>query len=156
MQPVRPNLRPIFPHSRVASCEQIWRPKRVKKKNNGVPGKMSESGKGRGREKLGGASNLEARNIGRVIILPVVPVRAARAAFHSQPRIQHAMWRSPRSRARFNRACVRRALASLSTTAMLFLSAWRYKSCRQTTHTDGVFPRSARRGFGEQHFSVKL
>ena len=31
------------------------------------------------------------------------------------------MWSSPRSGARFNRACVRRALASLSTTAMLFL-----------------------------------
>ena len=31
------------------------------------------------------------------------------------------MWNSPRSRARFNRACVRRVLASLSTTAMLFL-----------------------------------
>ena len=31
------------------------------------------------------------------------------------------MWSSPRSRARFNRACVRRALASLSTTAMMFL-----------------------------------
>ena len=31
------------------------------------------------------------------------------------------MWSSPRSRARFNRACVRRALASLSTTALIFL-----------------------------------
>ena len=31
------------------------------------------------------------------------------------------MWSSPLSTARFNRACVRRALASLSTTAMLFL-----------------------------------
>ena len=48
-------------------------------------------------------------------------VRAARAAFHSHPGSQHAMWSSPRSRARFNRACVRRALASLSTTATLFL-----------------------------------
>ena len=46
---------------------------------------------------------------------------AHRAAFHSHPRSQNAMWSSPRSRARFNRACVRRALASLSTTAMLFL-----------------------------------
>ena len=45
----------------------------------------------------------------------------SRAAFHSHPWSQHAIWSSPRSRARFNRACVRRALASLSTTAMLFL-----------------------------------
>ena len=36
-------------------------------------------------------------------------------------RNQHAMWSSPRSGARFNRACVRRALASLSTTALIFL-----------------------------------
>ena len=31
------------------------------------------------------------------------------------------MWSVPRSRARFNRVCPRRALASLSSTAMLFL-----------------------------------
>ena len=48
-------------------------------------------------------------------------VRAVRAAFHSHPWSRHAMWTSPRSRARFNRACVRRALASLSMAAMLFL-----------------------------------
>ena len=48
-------------------------------------------------------------------------VRAARADFHSHARSQHSMWSSPRSRARFNRACVRRALASLSTTAMTFV-----------------------------------
>ena len=48
-------------------------------------------------------------------------MRAARAAFHSHTRSQHAMWSSPCSRARFNRACVRRALASLSTTVVLFL-----------------------------------
>ena len=48
-------------------------------------------------------------------------VRAARAAFHSHPWSQHAMWSSPRSRARVHRACVRRTLASLSTTAMIFL-----------------------------------
>ena len=34
--------------------------------------------------------------------------------------------------------------------------AWRCESCRQTTLVDGVVPRSARRGFGEPHFSVKL
>ena len=50
-------------------------------------------------------------------------VRAARAAFHSHPWSQLAMWSSPRSRTRFNRACVRRALASLSTTEMLFLQS---------------------------------
>ena len=33
--------------------------------------------------------------------------------------------------------------------------AWRCESCRQTTLVDGVVPRSARRGFGEPHFSVK-
>ena len=38
----------------------------------------------------------------------------------------------------------------------VFPPAWRYESCRQTTLTDGVVPRSARRGFGEPHFSVKL
>ena len=42
-------------------------------------------------------------------------VRAARAAFHFHSRSQHAMWSSPRSRAS------RRALPSLSTTAMMFL-----------------------------------
>ena len=36
------------------------------------------------------------------------------------------------------------------------LPAWRCGSCRQTTLVDGVVPRSARRGFGEPHFSVKL
>ena len=61
-------------------------------------------------EKLGERSSLARR-----------AVREARAAFHSHPRSQHAMWSSPRSKARFNRARVRRALASLSTTAMLFL-----------------------------------
>ena len=75
-------------------------------------------------------------------------VRAARAAFHSHTRSQHAMWSSPRSRARFNPACVRRALASLSTTAMLFFQHG-CESCRQTTLVDGVVPRSARRGLGE-------
>ena len=34
--------------------------------------------------------------------------------------------------------------------------AWKCESCRQTTLIDGVVPRSARRGFGEPHFSVKL
>ena len=59
----------------------------------------------------------DSREIGRrEVLLPVVP-----AAFHSHTRIQHAMWSSSCSRARFNRAHVRRALASLSTTAMMFL-----------------------------------
>ena len=53
------------------------------------------------------------------VLLPVVPC-AQRAAFHSHARSLHAMWCHPRSRARFNRACVRRALAPLSTTAMMF------------------------------------
>ena len=77
-------------------------------------------------EKLGERSSLARR-----------AVRAARAAFHSHPGSQHAMWSSPRSRARFNRACVRRALASLSTTAMC-------ESCRQTTLVDGVVPHLCR------------
>ena len=34
--------------------------------------------------------------------------------------------------------------------------AWKCEFCRQTTLIDGVVPRSARRGFGEPHFSVKL
>ena len=40
-------------------------------------------------------------------------------AFHFHPRSQHAMWSSPRSRARFNRACVRCPLVLLP--GMLFL-----------------------------------
>ena len=40
-------------------------------------------------------------------------------AFHFHPRSQHAMWSSPRSRARFNRACVRCPWVLLS--EMLFL-----------------------------------
>ena len=59
----------------------------------------------------------------RDVLSPVVP--CAHRAQPSTPltpasRSQHAMWSSPRSRARFNRACVRRALASLSTTAVMF------------------------------------
>ena len=48
-------------------------------------------------------------------------VRASRAAFRSHPGSQHATWSSPRSRAKFNRACACRTLASLSTMAMMFL-----------------------------------
>ena len=61
----------------------------------------------------------DSREIGRSSLARRA-VRAARAAFHSHARSLHAMWCHPRSRARFNRACVRRALAPLSTTAMMF------------------------------------
>ena len=131
-----------------------------------------DTGKGGGRGKRGQASNPGARKrtmeeagsfFSRIVekleersSLARRAVRAARAAFHSHPWSQRAMWSSPRSRARFNRACVRRALASLSNDCDVVPPAWRCESCRQTTLVDGVVPRSARRGFGEPHFSVKF
>ena len=63
----------------------------------------------------------DSRKLGESSSLARRAARTARAAFHSHPRSQHAERSSPRSRARRNRACVRQALASLSTTAMLFL-----------------------------------
>ena len=39
---------------------------------------------------------------------------------------------------------------------MILPPAWRCESYRQITLVDGVVPRSARRGFGEPHSSVKI
>ena len=80
-------------------------------------------------------------------------VRAARAAFHSHPWSRHAMWSSPRSRDLIEPVCVKLWHRCQRRDDIL---AWRCESCRQTSLVDGVVPRSARRGFGEPHLSVKF
>ena len=92
----------------------------------------NDTGKGGGRGKRGQESNLEARK--RTMeeggsfssgvsknwernYLAVVPCARSASSLPLSPRSHHAMWSSPR----FNRGCVRRALASFSTTVVLFL-----------------------------------
>ena len=64
------------------------------------------------------------------------------------------MWSSPRSRARFNRACVRRALPSLSTTAMMFLKRGGANLAGRPL-LSMAWSCALHCGFGEPHFSVK-
>ena len=82
-------------------------------------------------------------------------MRASRAAFHSHHGSQHAMWSSPRSRIVQWSLCVSNSGVVINDGDDI-PPAWRCESCRQTTVVDGVAPRSARRGFGEPHFSVKF